>query len=347
MRERDSYQPDRRDRDRDRDRERERDRDGFGNGERASMAFAPSNDIQFANPNDAVLAFNKLLKQLKVQPDWEWTRAVRAGIKDPNWRAIPDPEKREEAFRKYCEDLRAEEKNKEQSRQEKLRSDFMAMLRSHPQIKHYTRWKTARPILEDETIFRSAKDDDERRRLFEEYIITLTKAHAQQEKEDKKTALDDVMGLMQTLELEPFTRWHAAEEQLKQNKAFNSEKFEPLTRSDVLSSFEKHIRQLQRDHNDRVQAERRQKQRIERKNRDGFKQLLQELQKAGKLRAGTKWKEIHPLIQEDPRYIAILGQGGSSLLDLFWDALEDEENKFRSLRRFALTVQEVSLAARR
>ncbi|KAL5420856.1 hypothetical protein PMIN04_006103 [Paraphaeosphaeria minitans] len=339
MRERDNYQPDRRDRDRERDRDRDRD-PGFGNGERASMAFAPSNDIQFANPNDAVLAFNKLLKQFKVQPDWEWARAIRAGIKDPNWRAIPDPEKREEAFRKYCEDLRAEEKNKEQSRQEKLRSDFMAMLRSHPEIKPYTRWKTARPILEDETIFRSAKDDNERRRLFEEYIVTLTKAHAQQEKEDKKTALDDVMSLMEAMDLEPFTRWHAAEEQLKQSQAFNSERFEPLTRSDVLSTFEKHIRQLQRDHNDRVQAERRQKQRVERKNRDGFKQLLQGLQKAGKLRAGTKWKDIHPLIQEDPRYVAILGQGGSSPLDLFWDALEDEENKFRSLRRFALTVQE-------
>lgn len=148
------------------------------------------------------------------------------------------------------------------------------------------------------------------------------------------------MGLMKNLDLEPFTRWHAAEEQLRDNKAFNSDKFQPLHRSDMLNTFEKHIRQLQRDHNDRVQAERREKQRIERKNRDGFKQLLQELQTDGKLRAGTKWKEIHPLIQEDPRYIAILGQGGSPPLDLFWDTLEVEEQKFRTLRRYALVVQE-------
>ena len=345
MRERDVYQPDRRDRDRDRDRDRERD-SGFGGGERAGVAFAPANELQFANPNDAIAAFHKLLKSLKVQPDWEWKRVIRAGIRDPNWRAIPEPEKREEAFRKYCDDLRAEEKNKEQSRQEKLRADFMAMLRSHPEIVHYTRWRTARPILEDETIFRSAKDDDERRRLFEEYIVTLKQAHAEQEKDDKRTALDELMTLMQGLELEPFTRWKQAEEQLKANQEFNTEKFKPLHRLDVLLAFEKHIKQLQRDHNDRVQAGNREKQRIERKNRDGFKQLLEELKNDGKLRAGTKWKEIHPIVENDPRYTSMLGQGGSSPLDMFWDALELQEQQFRTQRRHALDVLLVSSFAR-
>ena len=342
--ERDSYQPDRRDRDfRDRDRDRDRERDtGYGAGERAGPSFAPASELQFANPDDALAAFQKVLKSLKVQPDWEWSRAVRAGIKDPNWRAIPEPEKREEAFKKYCDDLRAEEKNKEQNRQEKLRSDFLAMLRSHPEIKHYTRWKTARPILEDETIFRSAKDDDERRRLFEEYIVTLKQFHAEKEKEDKRTALDELMTLMRDLELEPFTRWHAAEEKLKANSTYSSEKFDLLHRSDVLSTFEKHIRQLQRDHNDRVQAGNREKHRCERRNRDAFKKLLQELQDDGKLRAGTKWKDIHPHVEHDARYTAMLGQGGSSPLDLFWDALGVQEQKFRTQRRYALDVLRVS-----
>ncbi|KAF2691327.1 U1 snRNP-associated protein Usp104 [Lentithecium fluviatile CBS 122367] len=335
-RERDSYVPDRRDRDRDRDRDRE---PGFG-ADRPSMAFAPSNELQFSSPQEAEAAFMKVLKQLKVQADWDWPRAVRAGIKDPNWRAIPDPEKREEAFRKYCDDLRAQEKNKEQDRQAKLRVDFMAMLRSHPEIKHYTRWKTTLPILEDETVFRSARDDTERRQLFEEYIISLRRANGEKEVEDKKTALDDLLSLLQGLDLEPFTRWQAAEEKLEETKQFNSEKFQSLHRLDVLNTFEKHIRLLQREHNDRVQAERREKHRIERKNRDGFKQLLTELQETGRLKSGTKWKDIHDVIQDDPRYSAMLGQSGSSPLDLFWDALEIEEQKFRTLRRYALDVLE-------
>jgi pre-mRNA-processing factor 40 len=283
----------------------------------------------------------KVLRQMKVQPDWSWQQAVRAGIHDPNWRAIAEPEKREEAFKKYCDDLRAQEKHKEQERQAKLRSDFTAMLRSHPEIKYYTRWRTALPIIEDETIYRSAKDDTERRALFDEYIISLKKAHEEEEVESRRSALDEVLGLLQGLDLEPFTRWQTGEEKLVQDDEFNSERFQTLSRIDVLKQFETHIRQLQREHNERVQAERRVEHRIERKNRDGFQELLNDFAKSGIIRAGTKWKDIHPTIKDDPRYQAMLGQGGSSPLDLFWDALEVEDGKFRSLRRKALDALEV------
>ncbi|OAK98588.1 hypothetical protein IQ06DRAFT_327168 [Phaeosphaeriaceae sp. SRC1lsM3a] len=333
---RDDYQVDRRDRDRERDRERERD---FG-GDRPNINFTTGTELQFATPQDAEAAFMKVLKQMKVQPDWSWQQAVRAGIKDPNWRAIAEPEKREEAFKKYCEDLRAQEKHKEADRQAKLRSDFTAMLRSHPEIKHYTRWRTALPIIEDETIFRSAKDEPERRALFDEYIITLKKAHEEEEAESRRSALDEMLGLLEGLDLEPFTRWHKAEEQLENNEEFKSEKFQVLSRLDVLNQFDKHVRQLQREHNNRVQAERTKKHRVERKNRDAFRQLLDESKEKGVLRAGTKWKDFHGHIKDDDRYKATLGQSGSSPLDMFWDALEEEDNNFRRLRRRALDVLE-------
>ncbi|CAO2650735.1 Nn.00g020270.m01.CDS01 [Neocucurbitaria sp. VM-36] len=336
--ERDEYRPDRHERERDRDRDRDRET-GFG-GDRPNISFTTGTELQFSTPQEAEAAFTKVLRQMKVQPDWSWQQAVRAGIHDPNWRAIPEPEKREEAFKKYCEDLRAQEKHKEQDRHAKLRADFTAMLRSHPEIKYYTRWRTALPIIEEETIFRSAKDDTERRTLFEEYIISLKKAHEEKEAESRRSALDEVMGLLQGLDLEPFTRWQTAEEKLEHNDEFNSERFQTLTRMDVLNQFEKHIRQLQREHNDRVQADRRVKHRMERKNRDAFIVLLNELREKGKLRYGTKWKDIHDTIQNDPRYVAMLGQSGSSPVDLFWDALEEEEGKFRTLRRYALDVLE-------
>lgn len=284
----------------------------------------------------------KLLKRVGVQSDWTWPQTIRAGIKDSHWKAIPDPKDREEAFKRYCEDLRAQDKAKELERQAKLRTEFMDMLASHDDIKHYTRWKTALPIIEREAVFRAAKDDMERRTLYEEYIVTLKKKHDENEAKDKVDALSELSKLLKTLDLEPFTRWHKAESMLESNEEFHSEKYKPLHKLDVLNSFEKHIRQLQRDLNDRVQSERRAKHRIERKNRDAFKALLQELQASGKLRAGTKWKDILEEFKDDPRYLAMLGQSGSSALDLFWDALEEEEGKFRTQRRYALEALEVS-----
>jgi pre-mRNA-processing factor 40 len=269
---------------------------------------------------------------------------VRAGIKDPHWKAIQDPTGREDAFKKYCEDLRAQDKAKEEQRREKLRADFLQMLSNHDEIRHYTRWKTALPTIEGEAVFRSARDDTERRVLFEEYITSLKKAHAEKEAEDKRSALEELSDLLRSLDLEPFTRWQKAEEMLENSEQFSSEKFKPLHKLDFLNTFEKHIRQLQRENNERIQTERRAKHREERKNREAFRGLLSELQQAGKLKAGTKWKEIREQIHDDPRYTAMLGQDGSSPLDLFWDALEEEEGKFRTQRRWAFEVLEVMCA---
>lgn len=278
-----------------------------------------------------------------MQSDWTWRQAIRVGIRDPNWRAIPDPKEREVTFKKYCEDLRAQDKAKEQERQLKLRSDFAAMLQSHPEIKYYTRWKTALPMIENEAIFRSAKDDSERRGLFEEYILTLKRMHTEEKTEEKKSTLDDLAALLQSLDLEPFTRWNEAEEKLQNNVEFADAKYTALDQIDVLNAFEKRVRALQRHLNDRVQAERHVKSRVERKNRDAYIELLKELQLNGKLKYGTQWKEVHELIRDDPRYVAMLGQSGSTPLDLFWDRLEEEDGKFRTQRRYALEVLEVRI----
>jgi len=135
----------------------------------------------------------KLLKRVGVQPEWAWEQTVRAAVKDPQYRALKDPKDRKAAFEKFVIEVRAQEKDKEKERLAKLRSDFASMLRSHPEIKHYTRWKTARPIIEKETIFRSAKTDDERRQLFEEYIIELKKTHAENETTNRKAVMDELI----------------------------------------------------------------------------------------------------------------------------------------------------------
>lgn len=341
----DNYRPERRDRERDHD--RERDREGAYGGDRGPSTFGSSTEVLYSNPEEAEAAFMKLLKRIGAQSDWSWKQAVRAGIKDSQWRAIPDPKEREEAFKKYCEELRAQDKAKEQERQAKLRSEFMQMLGFHQEIKHYTRWKTALPIIEHEAVFREAKDDNERRALFDEYIISLKREHAEREREDKKSALDKLETLMQTLDLEPFTRWHEAEQKLEQNEEFHSEKYTPLHKIDLLTTFERHIKHLREDLNKRVQSERAARFRKERKNRDAFRDLLNELKASGKLKAGTKWKEIREHLHEDPRYLAMLGQDGSSPLDLFWDALEEEDGKFRQQRRYALEALEVRQTHRR
>ena len=303
--------------------------------------FHKSTDPEYNSYEEAEAAFIKLLKRSNVQTDWTWEQAMRATIKDPQFRAVKDPRDRKLAFEKYVTEVRAQEKDKEKERTAKLRAGFSAMLKSHPEIKHYTRWKTARPILQRETIFRSTDNDDERKQLFEEYIIELKKTNAEREATARKSAVDELTSILNALALEPYTRWSEALPKIQSNDRFNyDEKFQLLSKSDLLTAFENHIKALERKFNDERQQEKASKARRERKTRDAFISLLQELRRSGKIKAGTLWMEILPEFETDERYTAILGQAGSTPLDLFWDILEEEERALRSIRNDVYDVLE-------
>ena len=266
---------------------------------------------------------------------------MRTTIKDSQYRALKDPKDRKAAFEKYAVEVRMQEKDRAKERLAKLRADFSTMLKSHPEIKHYTRWKTARPIIEGETIFRSTNDDTERRQLFEEYLIELKKANIEREAITRKSAMDELVGLLKALDLEPYTRWSEAQEVIQSSETFQADdKFKTLSNSDILTAFENHIKALERTFNDERQRDKNSKQRRERQNRDRYLDLLNELKASGKIKAGTKWMDILPAINEDPRYVAMLGQPGSTPLDLFWDMVEEEERALRLIRNDVYDVLE-------
>ena len=292
---------------------------------------------------DAEAAFMKLLRRSNVQPDWTWEQVMRAVIKDPQYRALKDPRDRKAAFEKYAAEVRMQEKDRAKERLAKLRADFNTMLRSHPEIKYYSRWNTIRPIIEGETLFRSTNDENERRQLFYEYILELKKEHSENEAKARKAAKDDLADILKAMNLEPYTRWSEAQEMIQSNERIKADdKFKVLTKSDILTCFESHIKSLERTFNDVRQQQKASKIRRERQNRDQFIALLKQLRAQGKIKAGTKWMDLLPQIEDDPRYTAMLGQSGSTPLDLFWDIVEEEERTLRAPRNDVLDVLDVS-----
>ncbi|KAI1337452.1 hypothetical protein F5Y15DRAFT_417920 [Xylariaceae sp. FL0016] len=309
-------------------------------GDPRAQAFVPaSNEPEYATSEEAEAAFTKMLRRNGVQSDWSWEQAMRATIKDPQYRAIKDPKDRKAAFETYCYDMVIQDKERAKDRLTKLRADFGTMLKSHPDIKHYTRWKTARPIIEGETIFRSTNNEEERKQLFEDYIVELKKSHMESQSSLRKSAMDGLIDLLPKLNLEPYTRWSEAQGMLKATAPFqNEEKYKTLTNFDILTAFQNHIKTLERTFNESRQEQRNKKLRIERKNRDAFVELLQELRRVGKIKAGTKWNSIYPLIENDERFTSACGQAGSTPIDLFWDVVEEEERALRGTRNDVLDV---------
>ncbi|KAL4976774.1 hypothetical protein BDW66DRAFT_166255 [Aspergillus desertorum] len=337
-----SSYPQARDRD-DYDRGHNDNRGGFSasdvNGIAAGSMLGVTQEPDYGSLEEAEGAFMKMLKRHNVQPDWTWEQTMRETIKDPQYRALKDPRDRKAAFEKYAVEVRLQEKDRAKERFAKLRADFNTMLKRHPEIKHYTRWKTIRPIIEGETIFRSTNDENERRQLFEEYIMELKKEHAEKEAAARKAAMDELVAILKSLDLEPYTRWAEAQAIIQSNERVQSEeKFKALSKSDILTAFENHIKSLERAFNDARQQQKAAKARKERHAREQFVDLLNELRSKGLIKAGSKWSNIYPTIREDPRYLGILGNSGSSPLDLFWDVVEEEERSLRGPRNDVLDV---------
>jgi pre-mRNA-processing factor 40 len=96
-----------------------------------------------------------------------------------------------------------------------------------------------------------------------------------------------------------------------------------MDKEDMLIAFEDHIRGLEREEDDGKQKDRERERRKFRKNRDAFLVLLDELHSSGKLTSVSLWKERYALISSDHRYHSMLGQPGSTPLDLFKFYVED------------------------
>lgn len=313
--------------------------EGRGDNTGFRGAMAKTDEPDFASADQAKEAFFKLLRKHNIKYDTPWTDALRIVVKERDYRAIKDSRERKRAFEDYCVEQKEEERNKEKERREKLREEFRAMLKTHEEIKHYTRWRTARPMIEREAVFRNAGDDEERRQLFEEYILGLKKQNAEQEVAARKQALDRLSDLMRSTVLDADTKWEEAQGAVMNSENFTSdETFRALHKVDVLHTFEQHIKQLERHINDARQKDKKLKDRRDRQARDGFKALLQEKSAVGQIYAGSKWQELVPQIESDERFLNLIGTEGSGPLDMFWDLVEDEERKIRSKRNDALDI---------
>jgi pre-mRNA-processing factor 40 len=309
---------------------------GFGAG-------GAGKEEQYATLQEAETVFFKLLRRLGVESDWTWEQTVKAAVRDPGWRAVQDAKDRRTAFDKYIAQVRTEEKEREKDRQAKLRDEFLHMLKSHSEIAYYTRWSTARPMIEDEMVFKAAKHEDERIQLFNDFRVQQYKEHINQEAANHRAAVNKLSEMLPTLDLSPLTRWSEAQTIITSSEQYEDDKaMRHLPKIELIKAFESYQKEAERLLHEQRQEERLIKARRERQNRDQFNGLLRELRNGGKIKANTKWSDIHPLIEEDPRYDAMLGQSGSSPLELFWDIIEEEDRELRAKRNIVYDVLEVS-----
>ena len=135
------------------------------------------------------------------------------------------------------------------------------------------------------------------------------------------------------------TRWRDALGMVERHPDF--EAIKGLERVDILVEYEEYIKGLEREHQGRVREAKGKIYRQERINRDNLKTVIENLVNTGKIHAKSKWIDVYPLIKDKPAFLDMLGQSGSTPLDLFRDRVEELDDILYEQRKAVMDFMDV------
>lgn len=276
---------------------------------------------------------------------------MRDIITEPLYKALDTLAARKAAWEKFIDNERKREKETREKNIARVRGNWNAGLDSLGDEKTilddqgvevkisgappklWWTWERLRQEVEKRApeVWKLCRDDEERKILWEDYLTELrqrdtTAANQLRGRQQEKLtnllrAHEDKLNLPGEFEM---IQWRVAQEAILQSEDFqNDEDLRKMDDLDMLIVFEEEIKRAEKEAMELKAKQKDEKRRSCRKIRAAYIQLLHELKLAGDIHARTMWKEIYPMLENDERYLNMLGLPGSSPLDLFWDVVDD------------------------
>lgn len=301
-----------------------------------------STEVNFKGDKEAAeTAFIQLLRDTGVDVDWTWETTMRTIITNPLYKALKTMAERKAAFHKHIEALRQKRASEAAARMETLRPAFKQLLSRDERIKSYSSFATAKKFLGGTAVWKQAQSEQEAREVFEEVMKDLQQAEREEEGRLKQRNRAMLMALLKTFEADIFTRWRDAHRTILESQEYIDDPHLPsMDLSDMLSVFEELIQGIEKEAETARRGEIDAKRRKERQNRDAFRALLQALHQEGKIAARSTWGEIFPLIRNDDALLRVIGQPGSTPLELFYDFVDSLDQQLE--RQTADALQHIS-----
>ncbi|XP_029665947.1 pre-mRNA-processing factor 40 homolog A [Formica exsecta] len=299
-----------------------------------SRTSTPEPKMQFKDKKEAIEAFKELLKERDVPSNATWEQAVKLIQNDPRYPQMKKLNERKQVFNSYKTQKLKEEREQERLRLKKAKEDLEQFLLENDRMMSTTKYYKCEELFGNLEIWRAVGDSD-RRDIYEDVIFNLAKREKEEAKQLKKRNTKRLAQVLDTMtEVTYRTTWQEAQALLLQHPAFAEDAdLLEMDKEDALIVFENHIRQLEKDEEEEKECEKKRRKRQERKNRDGFIYLLDELHEQGKLTSMSLWVELYPMLSADLRFSAMLGQSGSTPLDLFKFYVEDLKSRFHDEKK--------------
>lgn len=290
--------------------------------------------IIFKDKKEAIEAFKELLKEKNVPSNANWDQCVKIISKDPRYNSFKNLNEKKQTFNAYKTQKLKDEKEEARLKAKKAKEDLEKFLMTSDKMNSTLRYYRCEELFTSNRIWTSVPEQD-RRDIYEDCIFNLAKREKEEARMMKKRNMKVLGELLESMTTITYaTTWAEAQVMLLENAAFkNDVNLLGMDKEDALIVFEEHIRTLEREEEEDKEREKKRLKRQQRKNRDNFLTLLDSLHEEGKLTSMSLWVELYPIISADIRFSAMLGQNGSTPLDLFKFYVEDLKARYHDEKK--------------
>uniref|UniRef100_A0A7N5ZY11 Pre-mRNA-processing factor 40 homolog A n=1 Tax=Anabas testudineus TaxID=64144 RepID=A0A7N5ZY11_ANATE len=283
---------------------------------------------------EAKQAFKELLKEKGVSSNSSWEQAMKMIINDPRYSALPKLSEKKQAFNAYKVQTEKEEKEEARIKYKESKETFQRFLENHEKMTSTTRYKKAEQMFSELEVWSCVPERD-RLEIYEDVLFYLAKKEKEQAKQLRKRNWEALKNILDNMANVTYrTTWSEAQQYLLDNPTFaEDEELQNMDKEDALICFEEHIRALEKEEEEEKQKTLLRERRRQRKNREAFQKFLDELHDHGQLHSMSAWMEMYPTLSSDIRFANMLGQPGSTPLDLFKFYVEDLKARYHDEKR--------------
>ncbi|XP_040834719.1 pre-mRNA-processing factor 40 homolog B isoform X5 [Ochotona curzoniae] len=290
--------------------------------------------LSWSNREKAKQAFKELLRDKAVPSNASWEQAMKMVVTDPRYSALPKLSEKKQAFNAYKAQREKEEKEEARLRAKEAKQTLQHFLEQHERMTSTTRYRRAEQTFGELEVWAVVPERD-RKEVYDDVIFFLAKKEKEQAKQLRRRNIQALKSILDSMSSVSFqTSWSQAQQYLMDNPSFaQDQQLQNMDKEDALICFEEHIRALEREEEEEQERARLRERRQQRKNREAFQTFLDELHEKGQLHSMSTWMELYPAVSTDVRFANMLGQPGSTPLDLFKFYVEELKARFHDEKK--------------
>ena len=268
--------------------------------------------------------FKEKLKTLGITVTWKWEDVSRILFNEPEWKAIRTFSEKRNLFNEYITDLKNKEREEIYLKREKNKAKFRQLLSEDNTINSDSTYTEAMSRLSYDERWR-AVDEKEREDVFEDYIDLIYKKEEDEWKKEREVKKKLFLEKLKFKKIKSDTLWKNICIEFKDDPVFAS-----MEKIDRIQAFADYITTLEAEE----KKEKKEKDKYQGYlNREKFRELLQISVEEKKLNIDTKWSEFVSEIKDREEYLNMLGQEGSTPLELFQDKKDELKKDYKKVKK--------------